>query len=122
MNEKIIKLSKEIYLKEPILKAAYIFSDENYVYVDDSESEYIVKIECKSESKKEIIDKEFINEVIAQTVRYNIMLKTLNIRELILGRALATTMINDSQVYENNEEDTNLDDILVNWFDKYDIK
>ena len=52
----------------------------------------------------------------------DIMLKTLNIRELILGRALATTMINDSQVYENNEEDTNLDDILVNWFDKYDIK
>ncbi|MBR4314521.1 MAG: His-Xaa-Ser system protein HxsD [Lachnospiraceae bacterium] len=119
----IIKLSKNIYNKEPILKAAYIFSDVFYVYVDENNTDYLIKLEfknVKNEKNEHFSDKEFINEVIVQSVRYNIMQQTKNIRELILGRALASTMVNDSTKYENDSADIEINDILVDWFDKYD--
>ena len=122
-KSKIIKLSKNIYVKESILKAAFVFSDKFYLYIDDDTDYFLIKVESKNKEENEnvMLDKDFVNEVIAQTVRYNIMQQTKNIRELILGRALASTMINDASKYENEEINTNLNDILVDWFDKYDI-
>ena len=123
--KKILRFSKKIYIKECILKSAYFFSEKYFFYIDEDNNDYIVKIEAKDDKNDECIDKEFINEIVSQMVRYNIMIQTKNIRELILGRALATTMINDCSKFENDENNatnTDLNNILIDWFDKYDIR
>lgn len=121
-NFETIKLSKKMYMKESILKASYVFGVDYYFYIDEDDKNYLIKVESKGNNKNDSFEKEFINEVISQTVRYNIMMQTKNVRELILGRALATTMVNDASKYENEKTDTNLNNILIDWFDKYDIR
>lgn len=121
-NFETIKLSKKMYMKESILKASYVFGVDYYFYIDEDDENYLIKVESKGNNKNDSFEKEFINEVISQTVRYNIMMQTKNVRELILGRALATTMVNDASKYENEKTDTNLNNILIDWFDKYDIR
>ena len=70
---------------------------------------------------------EFYNELLRESLRYNIAIETKNLRELIVGRALYTTCIDlEENQEEKNEEDIeetyNLDEIAVNWFDKYGNK
>ena len=67
--------------------------------------------------EKDIL-KQFTNEVITQATRYKIMQETKSIRELILGRALASTIIDDSDSGFIDDENINADDILISWFEK----
>ena len=57
----------------------------------------------------------FENELIAQENRLIIAEKTRNIRELIVARALSSTMINTG-ITDTDEEEYNADDILQDWF------
>ena len=96
----------------------------------------MVQIELKQSSADlEKLIGEFYNELLRESLRYNIAVETKNLRELIVGRALYTTCIDleqesatneDSNELENTEkvkvEDYSLDEIAVNWFDKYGDK
>jgi His-Xaa-Ser system protein HxsD len=114
----IFKFSKEFYPKIAIEKAAYFFVDNFFVMLDADEKYYLVKLDPKSDSVDSNIEKEFQNEVLAQVNRYVISQETKNIRELIIGRALASTMIDKRDEGYIDDESINADDILVNWFDK----
>ena len=132
-----IILNKEIYPLVSIKKAISNFFEDIYVKINDlSEKEYMVQIELKQSSADlEKLIGEFYNELLRESLRYNIAVETKNLRELIVGRALYTTCIDIEQETTNNEasnklentekvkiEDYSLDEIAVNWFDKYGDK
>ena len=106
-----LKYSRELYSKIALIKAAYNFTDRAYVHLS---------LNAKNE-KEEISDDEFENEILAQSARHEIYLQTKNIRELMLARAVATSVVapkdedelSDSEIEQQFCED----EILKDWFD-----
>lgn len=132
-NYAIINLSKNIYPVLAVQKAIVNYIEILYIKIEEQENNLILKIKLKEENidLEEIIN-EFYNELLRESLRYNISKETKNLRELIVGRALYTTCIetdeeniteesNENQVEEISEdEDFQLDEIAINWFEKYD--
>ena len=118
-----ITVPKEIYEKPALLKAAYHFINDYYVYIDCNETEYIVSMRRKNKSYDENITDKFLNELLSQTVRLHVYNQTHTIRELLLGRAMASTMVRTSYtpIQQNTEtENEKLDSIITDWFEKYE--
>lgn len=113
-----ISFSKSIYPKIALLKAAYAFTDRAYLHLDVNEKNYIVEITSKIENP-EITQHEFENEILCQTLRHEIYEQTKNIRELLLARAVASTVIEQSDATELYTSEINNDDkeILTDWFE-----
>lgn len=123
-----IILSKNIYPLTAIKKALTNFMDDIYTKIEDRDDKIIVQILLKRDkiSWDKLIG-ELYNDFLRESLRYNISLETKNLRELIIGRALYTTCID----IEENEKEKNeveledkysIDEIAVNWFDKYEKK
>lgn len=122
-----IVLSKDIYPLVSVKKALTNFMEETYIKLKDNNDEIIVQMVLQeSKTDLEKIIGEFYNELLRESLRYNIAIETKNLRELIVGRALYTTCIdldeNQEEKNEDIEETYNLDEIAVNWFDKYGNK
>ncbi len=113
----LIKLSKEIYEKEAIIKASYFFTDRYYMELNVDDKFYYIDMKAKEGQIETNIEKEFMNEVLVQTTRLSISKQTKNIREMIIGRALASTIIDNKDTGFVDDESINSDDILNNWFD-----
>ena len=96
-----LKICKELYSKYSLLKAAYLFTDEYYIYLDADEKNYFVDIRPKESDCMEITEGDFMNELLAQTTREEILKKTSDIRTLVLGRAVASTIIEESEEQED---------------------
>lgn len=117
---KKLKYNKELYSKTALIKAAYNFTDQAYVHLDADEHYYYVFMRPK-ENDTTISDEEFENEILAQSVRHEIYLQTKNIRELMLARAVATSVVapeeedleSDEKMLQEFSEDT----ILKDWFE-----
>jgi len=130
----IFHLNSNIYELSCIMKAAYNFIDDFYLFFD-YESEDTIRVDFKSKQDRtskevEMIIGEFHNELLNQSIRYKVSKETKNIRELILGRALYNTCIEDEkdpanelEVKDNKQLDFSEIDILnigVNWLDYRD--
>ncbi len=113
----LIQFSKELYEKEAIIKAAYFFTDKYYIELNVDETYYLVELNAKSNQIEDDVKKEFTNEVLVQTTRLLIAKQTKNIREMIVGRALASTIIDNTDTGFVDDESINSEDILNNWFD-----
>lgn len=116
---KVLKFNKQLYSKVALIKAAYNFTDIAYLHLDADESYYIVTLEEKS-PEKEVTEQAFINEMLAQSVRHEVYLQTKSIRELLLARAMATSLIVDNELVEEEIEDKVVfseNEILKDWFD-----
>lgn len=125
-------LDSTLYSKEALIKSCYAFLDKYYFHLGIKEKQYIVEISSKSpEYDEETIKKELENEVLAQTVRINVANKTRNLRELIMARAMASTIIDEENHYSDKhslqqpdkgstlnsiEDDEELREILQDWF------
>ena len=111
------KFKKDLYPKIALLKAAYQFTDNAYVHLDADESYYYVAIEPKNVCQP-VSEEAFKNEMLAQAVRHEIYLQTKDIRELMLARAMATTVLTDSSVLneETPSEQFEEDEIIKDWF------
>ena len=115
---KELKFNKELYSKVALIKAAYNFTDLAYLHLDADDKYYYVNIEEKNNSK-EITENDFINEMLAQSVRHEIYQQTKNIRELLLARAMASSVIVDEDLNEETESNHYTEDeILKDWFDE----
>lgn len=113
------KFAKNVYPKSALIKSAYSFTDRAYLHLDEDEKEYTVSIIYKDGCSFDY--HEFENEMLAQTVRYEIYRQTKDIRKLTVARALASTVIEklpDDDTIEDSEIDIN--SILTDWFDKND--
>lgn len=123
-------LNEKIYNLSIIKKALYNFIDDgyfilNYADADADADTIIAKIFLKEHTtNKELFVKELYNELFNESIRFDVMKQTKNIRELILGRALYSTCI-DTEKNENEEKNEmqtddnnyNINNIAVNWFE-----
>lgn len=115
---KSMKFRKELYPKVALIKAAYNYTDRAYLHLDADDKYYYVSIVNK-ESGEEIKEEEFINEMLTQSVRHEVYSQTKNIRELLLARAMATSVIMNEQVEStdvSNDNDFSESSILKDWF------
>lgn len=117
---KQIRFSKELYTKTALLKAAYHFTDQYYIRLDQDEEDYCVQIESRSDDLPDNIELEFGNELLAQVNRELILQNTKSIRELILRRAYASTIVDPSEgpldkAITPDEQDPSL---FKDWYDK----
>ena len=109
------RFSKQLYPKTALLKSAYSFTNRAYLHLDQDEKDYIVQIEYKGDNRFDL--QEFQNEMLTQTVRYEILRQTKDIRRLTLARALASTIIEDESIQENaDKDDFDINDVLRDWF------
>lgn len=102
-----ITINKNLHSRYALLKAAYHFTDEYYILLDQDESSYYVDILAKEGTTPEDIEMMFSNELVAQSTREAILEKTSSLRELILARAFASTIIDDKSATEVSECDEN---------------
>lgn len=114
-----MKFKKELYSKIALIKAAYNFTDKAYVHLDADEIYYYVSVERKMQ-ESEIDEKSFINEMLAQSVRHEVYKETKNIRELLMARAMATSLVADENMIEENEvsDEFSETEILKDWFEE----
>lgn len=112
-----IEYSEEIYPKEILIKAAFKFLDKAYIHIDKNYGKYIVSI-TEKDGVDPITQGEFDNEMLAQAARYVVSIRTKAIREITLGRAMASTLIEEETDEEYIEDTTCVDEILKDWFDK----
>ena len=115
-----MRFNKNLYSKVALLKAAYNYTDKAYLHLDADMNYYYVNIESKDKNH-EITAQEFENEMLAQSVRHEIYLQTKNIRELMLARAVATSVIapeSDMQNISEEHSEFTEDEILIDWFEE----
>lgn len=112
----IIRYPEDIYPKEVLIKAAYRFLDRAYIHVGKENNDFVVSITPK-ENETPLSSGEFDNEMLAQAARYVVATKTKNIREITIGRAMASTIIEENAVQEEPEDVTDIDNILKDWFE-----
>lgn len=123
-----IQYSKEFYSKEALLKAAYHFTDKAYVYLGVEGSNFFVDFSAKDDIAFDMdkLENEFKNELLAQIIHQTVSKETTALRELLVARALSSTMVDESttsnvstdngpmSVVDQNE----LDAIAKDWFDE----
>lgn len=111
-----MRFHKELYSKTALIKAAYNYTDIAYVHLDADENYYYVSIECKTEGIV-VSEQDFINEMLTQSVRHEVYQQTKNIRELLLARAMATSIVVDEDIISDSDEEIfDENDILKDWF------
>lgn len=110
----VFQYKKELYPKIALIKAAYHFTDVAYLHLDCDEEYYTVEIVPKGENT--IAERDFENQILAQTARNEIYKQTKEIREIALARALASSVVENDDC-EEADESIPANQILNNWFD-----
>lgn len=121
-----IQYAKEFYSKEALLKAAYHFTDRAYVYLGVEDGSFFVDFTAKGgiQFDKEKLENEFKNELLAQVIHQTVSKETTVLRELLVARALSSTMVDEgisSDVAESpmtEDAQDALDAIARDWFDE----
>ena len=112
-----MKFNRELYAKVALLKAAYNYTDCAYLHLDADSQYYYVDITPKN-GELPVSEEEFLNEMLAQSVRHEIYRQTKNIRELMYARAMATSVVEtDPPALEETEDVFTEDEILKDWFE-----
>lgn len=121
-----IQYDKEFYSKEALLKAAYHFTDRAYVYLGVEDGSFFVDFTAKDGAQfdKEKLENEFKNELLAQVIHQTVSRETTVLRELLVARALSSTMVDEgissdaveSPMTEDAQDE--LDAIAKDWFDE----
>lgn len=126
INEKEFVVLKSVYPPEIMMKTAYLFLDRAYIHLRENDDAWIVQLTSKGGELPENIGQEFENALLAESVREITYRKTHNLREIILARAMASSIISCSDVIKDVEtaqekqDDDKLSDILTDWFEKYE--
>ena len=112
-----LKFNRELYSKVALIKAAYNFTDSAYIHLDADNEYYYVSIEPKDPSVS-ISESDFVNEMLSQAVRHEIYIQTKTIRELMLARAMAPSVVtkDDNLPLDGSNEVFSEDEILKDWF------
>ncbi len=112
------KFSKELYGKEVLFKAVYALLDQAYFHLDSDSQYYFVSIIPKEEEDVEILFHKLEDNLIAEETRRMIAEKTKNIREMIVARALASTIVVDDSIAKEKEGIFDSEEILKDWFEE----
>lgn len=116
-----LEFKKSLYSPQLVMRAAYVFTDQAYIYLDEDEKSVFVYLEEKPGNSISEIQGEFKNELLAQELRESVNQRTGRVREIILQRALSSSMVlSQSDMLENlrtKEINYDLDSILKDWFE-----
>ena len=114
-----MEFDKELYDKRALIKAAYAFTDRAYIHLSQTKSAW-----CASWAPKDggvLEPGAFENEMIVQQLRLQLVRDSSDIRKILLGRAMASTLMEmpaDQTVSNLRAEDPGeAEDILKGWFD-----
>lgn len=121
VEKTVIKYKEKLYPREAVMKAAYHFIDRSYIHVDACDDEYVIEITAKGNHDAAAMALEFENEMLAQAVRYQVYLQTHTIREILMARAMSSTITGSNTELEKDklpDSIENLDSILMDWFEK----
>ena len=116
-----LALSKELYSKAALLKAAFSFVDRAYIHLDHDDTHWIISMRAK-QAVDDILPADFENEILAQEVRLAVYRKTHSLREILLARAMASSLVSESdpkkQIHEDEASvsDEELSRILKYWY------
>ena len=121
-----ILYDKEFYSKEALLKAAYHFTDKAYVYLGVDGENYFVDFTAKDNVPfdRSKLENEFKNEILAQVIHQAVSRQTMVLRELLVARALSSTMVDEDASLDMDESPMTeeamekLDSIAKDWFDE----
>ena len=114
----IMRFNKGLYPKIALIKAAYNFTDVAYLHLDCDDQYYFVDLKPKPGCPI-VTEEEFNNEILTQSVRHFVYSQTKNIRELMLARALSTSLVSysdDTVIAEPVDGDFDENAILKEWF------
>lgn len=118
-----IRLKTDLYSKDTIMRTAYHYIDDYYIFLEKDDNFVVVNIIPKQEL--EITDRlhikiegEFRNELLNQEDRKSIRDDTKNIRKLILARAMYSTFIEEPEDIRESESEYSIDDITKDWFEE----
>lgn len=122
---KPFQVVKAMYRPEVVLKAAYQFLDRCYIHIGEDGDHWLVYLRCKENGSIENLNEQFENELLLQAVRYVTYQQTKSLRELLLARALATSMIDQKPPLERIEQEENsekdsLQEILQDWYTRHE--
>ena len=120
-----ITVSLEVYPLITIKKAIANYMEIAYISLKKENSSIIIKIQSKNKNEDlDYIVGEFYNELLRESLRYEILIETKNLRELIFARALYTTCVDTNDHMEEIDDESkfkgeefDLNEIAVNWFD-----
>lgn len=112
-----LQFIKSLYPKSVLIKSAYAFTDRAYIHLDENDDYYLVEVTVKNGNCLDTA--EFINEMLAQSARYEVYKQTRDIRKLTVARAFASTLIKDEAIEGglNDEESCDIDSVLEDWFE-----
>ena len=126
IREKEFVVLKSVYPPEVVMKTAYLFLEQAYIHLQEDSTSWIVHLTSKEDALPENIGQKFENALLAEAVREITYRKTSNLRNTILARAMASSVISHDDVLketeaaqENQDDDDALSDILTDWFDKH---
>ena len=117
-----MKYVKELYDREVLIKACYAFTYKAYLHLCADDKYYWVDIMPKNDSEiAEDLEKELENELIFQQARRIVSKNTKSVREMILARALASTIVmEDDKAHIESEKSFSADTILKDWFSEHE--
>ena len=111
-----IKYKKELYSRNVLFKTCYKFTDIAYVHLDSDDEDFIVTISPKDSTDKSNFELEFSNQMIEEVNREIVTEQTKNIRQILLARSLASTVVYDDEIAEI-ETDVSDKSAMRDWFD-----
>ncbi len=123
MKEIVLRFKLDLYPKEAVMKAAYHFVETCYMHVDKDDTDYIIAVTAKKDNALYDIPHELENEVLSQAVRYYVYKQTHVIRELLMARAMSSTMVEVKapELSDELEHVEDVDSILTDWFEKNEL-
>lgn len=106
--------SKDLYSKQVLLKTCFHFTDNYYVFLDLADDRFILNIKSKNGVNNPNIKDEFLNELLAQATRQAVYMETKNIREMMMARAISSSIIE----LPRSENDVGMasEDVFNEWF------
>lgn len=107
------------------MKTAYLFLDRAYLHITENEDTWTVHFSAKGAELPADIGEEFENALIAQAVRSVVYQKTHHLREMLLARAMTSSVIDAEDPLKKIEADQQTDEeelsgILEDWFEKHE--
>ena len=124
-----IALNTKIYPLEAILNTCYTFIDRAYIFLESNSKLNQIKVSFKgkkklSSEKLNILQGEFMNELLYCALRYIVSKNNKKIRECIIGRALYSVLPLSDLVSSAEKLDYQEDPLGIakTWEEKYGKK
>lgn len=127
MYQTVANVNKTLFPPEVVLKAAYAFLETDYIHIGEDDSHWVIQMSPKAEVAPKNRTAEFENELLSQAVRFQVFKQTKSIREILLARAMTSTMVDQEdpigkiQSEQDDISNEELKQILTDWFDKNEM-